>query len=199
MSAPAVFRLDFNSPYAYLAAARVDRVLGGPDVVRWEPVAFGFMLRAQGREPWSFHEPTRGEGVAECERRAAAYGLPPMTWPPGWPIESYGLLSLRAALVADAEGRLRAFCDAAFARNFVTGEGLRDEAGVLAAAEAAGLDREVVREGMAGWAGPRLRERTEAAIDEGVPGVPTVTIAGEHFWGDDRLEDAAAALAARGS
>lgn len=192
----ALFRFDFNSPYAYLAASRVDAVAGRSDAVRWQPIAFAFVLAAHGREPWSFHEPTRSEGRRECERRAAAYGLPPLVWPPGWPIESYTLLSLRAALVAEREGCLRAFSDAAFARNFVAGTGLKEEAAVLEVCEEAGLDRDVAREGMAGWAKQRLREVTEAAIADGVVGVPTVTVGGRHFWGDDRLEDAAAALRA---
>src|ERR1700722_12366938 len=94
-----VFLYDFNSPYAYLAAARVDEVL--PVVPRWQPIAFAFMLRAHKRRPWSFDERERRIGVAECERRAEVYGLPAMRWPPGWPIESYGLISLRAAIVAE--------------------------------------------------------------------------------------------------
>ena len=45
----AVFRYDFNSPYAYLAASRVDEVLGKQ--VEWEPIAFGFLLAAQQHKP----------------------------------------------------------------------------------------------------------------------------------------------------
>ena len=40
--------------------------------------------------------------------------------------------------------------------------------------------------------GRELSEATEAAHALGVFGVPTVEVAGELFWGDDRLEDAAA-------
>jgi 2-hydroxychromene-2-carboxylate isomerase len=40
----------------------------------------------------------------------------------------------------------------------------------------------------------RLREATREAYERGVRGVPTVAIGGELFWGDDRLEDAAAAV-----
>lgn len=69
-----VFLYDFNSRYAYLAAARVDEVL--PITPRWQPVALAFMLRAHNRRPWSFDERERRVGVAECERRARAYGLP---------------------------------------------------------------------------------------------------------------------------
>jgi 2-hydroxychromene-2-carboxylate isomerase len=40
----------------------------------------------------------------------------------------------------------------------------------------------------------RLREVTDEAAERGVIGVPTVAVGGELFWGDDRLEEAAAAL-----
>jgi 2-hydroxychromene-2-carboxylate isomerase len=38
--------------------------------------------------------------------------------------------------------------------------------------------------------GEGLTAATERAIEEGVPGVPTVTVGGKHFWADDRLEEA---------
>ena len=41
----------------------------------------------------------------------------------------------------------------------------------------------------------RLRAATEDALALGVTGVPTVTVGTECFWGDDRLEYAAAAAA----
>jgi 2-hydroxychromene-2-carboxylate isomerase len=190
----ATFLYDFNSPYAYLAASRVDRVLG-PDVL-WQPIAFAFLLRAQERIPWSRDE-RRDAGVAECERRAAEYGLPPLRWPPDWPVGSYSLLPLRAALVAEEHGRLREFSLAAFAENFVSGRGLREPEAVAGAARAAGLDPEaVLARAEDDEVKERLRSATEAAIAAGTPGVPTVLVDGEAFWGDDRLE-AAAARAAR--
>lgn len=190
-----VFFYDFNSPYAYLAASRVDDVL--PGAVQWRPIALAFLLRAREREPWSFHEATRAPGVAECERRAAAYGLAPMAWPPGWPIGSYSLASLRAAYVAADQGRLREFSAAAFARNFVDGTGLRTVEDVLAAGEAAGIDPALLR---AGLEDPAIKDRLKAATDDaiarGLYGVPTVAVGDELFWGDDQLEAAAAAASA---
>ena len=192
--APPVFLYDFNSPYAYLAAHRVDDLLPG---VRWQPIGFAFLLIAQQRIPWSFDQQgERAAGIAECERRAAERGLPPMTWPPDWPQGSYTLDPMRAALFADEHGLLREYSSAAYARNFVTGEGLQGEA-YLDVAEEVGLDREATREAVAGPAKAKLKEVTEAAIEAGVHGVPTVTVDGEHFWGDDRLEEAAAAAGGR--
>ncbi|UUY06355.1 DsbA family protein [Svornostia abyssi] len=49
---------------------------------------------------------------------------------------------------------------------------------------------------------PARRDEVRAATDEavalGVTGVPTVAVSGQLFWGDDRLEDVAAVLAASG-
>lgn len=188
----ATFRYDFNSPYAYLAAHRVDELMGGRGSVRWQPIGFAFLLVAQERTPWSFGE-RRDEGRAECERRAREYGLPALAWPPGWPKESYVLDPLRAALFAEEQGALKEYSMAAFARNFVAGTGLQGDA-PFEVAEEVGLDPDATRAAVAGPARARLKEVTEAAITAGVPGVPTVTVGGEHFWGDDQLEAAAAAL-----
>ena len=104
-----VFYYDFNSPYAWLAAERVNSVLPVPPV--WQPISFGHILKATERRPWSFFDELRAEGMAEIERRAA------------------------------------------------------------------------------------LREATEKALQLGVVGVPTVAVGDRRFWGDDKLEEAAAALA----
>jgi 2-hydroxychromene-2-carboxylate isomerase len=122
------FCFDFNSPYAYLAAHRVDGMLSVP--VHWQPIAFAFVIRALDRTPWSFTD-ARPAGMRECEERAATYGLPELRWPPGWPVESYTLAPLRAALVAEEHGRLREFSLAAFAENFVRGTGVQGVPTVL--------------------------------------------------------------------
>ncbi len=185
---------DFNSPYAYLAFARAERVLG-PDV-ELQPVAFAFMLRAHDRTPWSLtDEATRAAGMRECEERAARYGLPPLRWPPGWPVGSYSLAPLRGALAARRHGALRAFSDAAFARHFAEGLPLTGAADLAAVATAAGLDPDAL---LAAIDDPAIKQEladaTQAALDLGAVGVPTTIAGGALFWGDDRLEEAAAAV-----
>jgi 2-hydroxychromene-2-carboxylate isomerase len=192
--ADATFYYDFNSPYAYLAAHRVDRLLGPG--VRWQPIALAFLLRAKDRTPWSMTD-ARPAGMRECEERATAYGLPKLVWPPGWPVESYTLTSLRAALVAEEHGRLPEFSLAAFAENFVHGHGIREAAALDHAAEVAGVDPVAIRTGIdRDEIKERLREATDGALAAGVIGVPTALVDGELFWGDDRLEAAAARRAA---
>ena len=75
MSSPRpIFHYDFSSPYAYLAAHRVDYVL--PVAADWVPIAFGPLLKTIGKTPWSFvrdddHERRR----RDCEARAATLGV----------------------------------------------------------------------------------------------------------------------------
>jgi 2-hydroxychromene-2-carboxylate isomerase len=187
-----VFYYDFNSPFAYLAAHRVDDVL--PVKPRWQPIAFAFLLIAHQREPWSFDVEGRGATMRDCERRAAAVGLP-LQWPEGWPKESYSLVPLRAAVLAERAGLLREFSRAAFRRHFSDPAGVRELDGVLVAAQEAGLDPDMVRDHVADDdVKQAVKDATDAALELGVFGVPTVQVGDELFWGDDRLEEAAAAL-----
>ena len=184
----AVFRFDTNSPYAYLAASRLESVLGHD--VEWRPIAFAFLFRAQDRTPWSLTPSSRATGIAECEARARARGLDLLRWPPGWPINSYSLEPLRAITAAIAHQRERELAMTLFRRNFASGEGLRSGDTIRACWAEIGLDPQTY-EAEIEAAKPDLTEATSRAIAGGVPGVPTVTIADVHFWGDDRLEDAA--------
>src|SRR5919108_4205965 len=140
-----VFYYDFSSPYSYLAAERINQIL--PAVPDWRPISFGHLLKETGRVPWSFTE-ERDAGMAECERRAAERGLPPIRWPPGWPRESYSLLPLRAATFAKETGRVVAFSLAAFRQMFAAGRPLNETDNVLLAAAACELHPKAVLKGI---------------------------------------------------
>jgi 2-hydroxychromene-2-carboxylate isomerase len=185
----AVFYYDVSSPYAYLAAVRVDGLIPNAE---WRPIAFGVLLRETGRVPWSLNPDTRPAGVAEVEQRAAQRGLPPVAWPPGWPADSYSLTPLRALHYAQSIEKLKELTAALYEKMFVEGIALDELAAVLDAANTAGIDPAELQAGIEGeQARGALREATAEAIARGVVGVPTVAVGDELFWGDDRLEDAA--------
>lgn len=194
MASPPVFYYDFSSPYAYLAASRVDGVL--PVAPEWCPIAFGVIVQRLHKVPWSFAE-DRSADLDEISRRAADRGLPPIVYPDGWPKQTYSLIPLRAATLAADQSELRALSAELYRAVFVDGRALADRDVVLNAVERAGMDREAVA---AGIESPEtkesLRVRTEGALARGVSGIPTVAVGERLFWGDDRLEEAAAALAA---
>ena len=191
----ATFYYDVSSPYAYLASQRVDETL--PAEPHWQPIAFGALIQGIGKVPWSLRDDTRAAGQAEIAERARDRGLPPVRWPPGWPAESYSVLPLRALVHAFDHDRGKELTLELYRRAFVDGVALDGPDVVVAAAEACGLDGGRVR---AAVAEPEIKARLHAATDEairrGVTGVPTIALEGELYWGDDRLEDAARALAA---
>jgi 2-hydroxychromene-2-carboxylate isomerase len=191
---PAVsFYFDLGSPYAYLAAERLETLVAQP--VQWQPVLLGGLFRANGRSSWALGDDQRRQaGMAEVARRARDYGLPAIRWPQEWPTNY--LVAMLASTFAFSVGRGREFTRRAFRDAFQQGWDLSDPERVFASAAQAGLDRDELD---AATRAPQikqaLRSATDAAFELGVIGVPTLAIDDELFWGDDRLEDAAARLA----
>jgi 2-hydroxychromene-2-carboxylate isomerase len=188
------FYFDLGSPFAYLSAERLGEVL--PGAVEWQPISLGALFKLNGRSSWALGDVERRQsGMAEVERRAQAYGLPPLRWPDPWP-GNY-LMAMRAATFAKQIGLIEAFALCALRCAFQQGLDLSLPEHVLAAASEAGLDPRAVEQASND---PEikllLREHTDAAHELGVFGVPTVAVAEELFWGDDRLEDAAQVIRA---
>jgi 2-hydroxychromene-2-carboxylate isomerase len=185
----ATFYFDLGSPYAYLAAERLDGLFG--ESVIFQPISLGALFKLANRSSWSLGDPERRRaGIAEVERRALAYGLPAIRWPHPWP-GNY-LTAMRAATFAAQAGSAREFATHAFRAAFQHGHDLSVPERVLDAAHEAGLDPREVDEATRDPAVKlALREATDAAHELGVFGVPTVAIGDELWWGDDRLEEAA--------
>ncbi len=188
----ATFYFDLGSPYAYLTAERIAEVLG--ESVVWQPLSLGALFKLVGRSSWSLGDPgRRWDGIAEVQRRAELYGLPPVRWPEPWP--SNYLFAMRACTYAFQVGHGIEFSLRAFRAAFQQGHDLGLPERVLHLAGAVGLDPRAVEDATGD---PQvklaLRAATEAAHELGVFGVPTVAVGGELFWGEDRLQDAAAAL-----
>jgi 2-hydroxychromene-2-carboxylate isomerase len=188
----ATFYFDLGSPYVYLAAERISEVL--PEPVAWQPVSLGALFKLAGRSSWSLGDPGRREaGIAEVERRAERYGLPPVRWPEPWP--SNYLFAMRACAFAFEMGRGRELAVQALRYAFRDGRDLGVPEHVLKVAEQVGLDSTAVEEAtQSSEVKLALRAATQDAHELGVFGVPTVAVGDELFWGDDRLQDAAAAL-----
>lgn len=189
-----IFYFDLGSPFAYLAAERLHTLL--PEPVRWQPVLLGGLFRLTGRSSWALGDFQRRQaGMADIERRALEYGLPPMRWPDPWPADY--MTAMRATTYAFSIGQGREFTMHAYRDAFRRGSELSVAETVLESAQRAGLDPTAVRAGIADTRVKQaLRDATDAAYARGVFGVPTIAIGDELFWGDDRLEDAAAQLQA---
>jgi 2-hydroxychromene-2-carboxylate isomerase len=192
-----VFYFDVGSPYAYLAAERVNPLFveatGQPP--EWQPILLGGLFKRFERGSWAETE-KRDEGMAEVERRAADYGLQAIRWPDPWPGNT--LYAMRVATFAKQSGRTVAFALAAFRQAFAAGRDLTDPDNVLLAAAACELHPRAVQKSVETQSIKEgLIAATDRAGDLGVRGVPTVVVEGQVFWGDDRLEEAAELAAGR--
>jgi len=192
-SLPPVFYFDLGSPYAYLTAERISGLFAeaGLEQPEWQPILLGGLFQRFGRDSWA-NGPGRDEGIAEVERRAAEYGLPPLVWPEPWPGNT--LLAMRAATFAKQTGRTVSFALAGFRQAFAAGRDLTEPDNVAIAAAACELHPKALEKAV-GNAGVKnaLREATGRAAELGVIGVPSLVVGGEVFWGDDRLEEAVSA------
>lgn len=189
----ATFYFDLGSPYAYLSAERISGLFTEAELEQpeWQPILLGGLFRHFDRDSWG-NGPERKAGMAEVERRAAEYGLPPLAWPEPWPGNM--LMAMRAATFAKQTGRTVSFSLAAFRQAFAAGRDLSEANNVLIAAAACELHpnallKAVETEGVKN----ALRGATDRAAELGVKGVPSLVIDGEVFWGDDRLEEAVSA------
>jgi 2-hydroxychromene-2-carboxylate isomerase len=187
------FYYDLGSPYSWLTAERIHQVL--PEVAVWQPILLGGIWQQTGGGSWGRTD-RREAGLREIEQRARRYGLLPVRWPEGWPNNT--LKAMRAAIFAQQTGRAVAFSLAAFRQAFAAGKNLDEIDNVLIAAAACELHPNAVLKGIELQSTKdRLRQATEDAYARGVRGVPSVLVGDELFWGDDRLEDSASALAGR--
>ena len=189
------FYFDLASPYAYLAAERVSGLFTEAELEQpeWRPILVGALMKEYGRPPWGLTD-EREANIAEVERRASAYGLPPLVWPEPMPTNS--LTAMRAATFAKQTGRTVSFALAAFRQAFAAGRDLGDPDNVAIAGAACELHPRALLKAVAtNGVKDELRRATDEAAAAGVRGVPAVVVGGEVFWGDDRLEEAVEAAA----
>jgi 2-hydroxychromene-2-carboxylate isomerase len=195
----ATFYYDFSSPYSYLAAERISGLFAeaGVEQPEWQPISFGHVIQAIGKTPWSMQPdgPNPGD-LEEIQCRAAERGLPEVRYPRGWPVESYSLNPVRAAVYAKESGKVVSFSLACFRQVFAAGRDMSDVDNVLVAAAACELHPNAVVKGIETQSvKDKLRAATDRALALGVDGIPTVAVGETLFWGDDRLEVAVAAAA----
>ena len=168
--AQARFYYDLANPRAYLAAERVNHVLG--DVPEWVPVRLG--------EPGPFR---CAEEIAayreDVERAARAQGVQQLVWPDPFPSDSE--FAMLVATYAKQIGRAVAFSLAAFRQAFAAGRDLSERDNVLIAAAACEMHPlAVVKGAELRGTRERLDHATQEARAAGVTDTPAVvTGAGE--------------------
>ena len=178
------FYFDYISHNAYLAWTQLPALAARHNLeMEIAPVLFAGLLNAHGQlGPAEVPAKARWMG-RDVIRKAKRLGVP-LSAPANHPFNP--LLPLRASarsICGDAQPRLVA---ALWEATWVRAQRVAEADVVAAAAEEAGLDgSDLVVRAQSAEAKRELRERTDAAVEAGVFGIPTLVVEGELFWGYD--------------
>jgi 2-hydroxychromene-2-carboxylate isomerase len=172
------FYFDPISPFAYLAFERLPEALKGCSyVVEYQPVLFAGLLKHWGHKGPAEIEPKREWTFRHIAWLAGQQGTVLQT-PAAHPFNPLALLRL-----VIAAGPNRRTVEAVMRHVWVGGEDANDPQRLAAltqqlapAADPAGDDVKAA-----------LRKATDAAIAQGVFGVPTMQVDGVLYWGLDAL------------
>lgn len=183
------FYFDYACPWAYLGSCRVEPYFRDAGVeIDLRPVVLT-----------DLKEPTAGKGGVELgDRKKANAGNDLRHWaelcgaefsPAARKHRPNTKLLLAGALVAADEGRLREYHYPAFRARWAEGRDVADPDVVRELLAGAGLDGDAaLSRAQSEDVQQRLDADTKDAIERGVFGVPTIFVADEMFWGNDRFE-----------
>jgi 2-hydroxychromene-2-carboxylate isomerase len=178
---PTAFFFDVSCPFSYIAAERVERLLGP---ITWIPAAAVALHRGQTSRADEDWETVR----AAAERRAAALRLPLM-WPENHPTGTP--IALRAAAHAAENGVGGAFALALSRLAFCGGFDIKDSEILAEAAAAAGLRLDLT---LAAAADESLHATARGLLARGASELPAIRVGRRWFSGEQGLLEASAAM-----
>ncbi|HUX26502.1 MAG TPA: 2-hydroxychromene-2-carboxylate isomerase [Burkholderiales bacterium] len=189
------FYFDFGSPYSYLAYRALPGIAAarGAQIV-WRPMLLGGVFKATGNHSPA-EIPAKSKWMDDDMRRwAARYGAP-FQRNPHFPINTLTLMRGAVGMQLRA-GDFARYVDTVFHAMWAEPRNLGDPEELAAVLRAAGFDAAaflaLVSDAEVKEA---LKSQTEAAVTRGVFGAPTFFVGKDMFWGQDRLDFVAAALA----
>lgn len=181
-----IFYFDPISPYSWLAARQRGRIEQAGARLDFRPVLLAGLLAAHGTKGPAEVPSKRVYTMRDVWRIAARLNIP-VIGPPTHPFNPLRALRMCTAL-EDADERARfalALLDAAWAR----GLELADAKVLIALADACGLDgQDLAARAETPEIKRSLIAATDAAVADGVFGVPTFRVDRELFWGEDRID-----------
>ncbi len=191
------FYFDFGSPTAYLAWTQLPALCAqtGASLV-FKPMLLGGVFQATGN-----HSPVEiaAKGpymFADLQRYARRYAVP-YQHNPHFPVNTLLLMRGAVGLQQRDEAQFQAYVAAMFQAMWVDAKNMNDPAVVGGVLAQAGLNPASL---LALTAEPAVKEQlkaaTQAAVERGIFGAPTMFVGQQMFWGQDRLDFVREALLA---
>jgi 2-hydroxychromene-2-carboxylate isomerase len=184
------FWYSIGSTYTYLSVMRLTDVSQSVGVAfRWRPFNVRHIMVEQNNIPFKDKPVKAAYMWRDVERRAHQYGLSPKI-PAPYPLPGL-VLANQIAVLGAAEGWVESYTRSAYKHWFEGGEPPGEEPNITASLIEAEQDPEVVLNlAQSAPIVAALSAATDEAKAIGIFGSPTFVVAGEVFWGDDRLDDA---------
>ncbi|CTQ50027.1 2-hydroxychromene-2-carboxylate isomerase [Jannaschia donghaensis] len=186
------------SPFTYLCGTRPAEIAAKHGAtLTYKPLDIMALFgRTGGTPPKDRHENRKAYRLVEIRRTAAKVDMPINLQPAHWPANpapsSYAII----AAAKDGSGDTAALVARLTRACWAEERDIAQDDVIADCLEAAGFDRALVDKGM--MEGAEIYARNlEQAVAAGVFGAPFFIVDGEPFWGQDRLDDLDAFLAAR--
>ena len=189
------FFFDFGSPYSYLAYKALPGIAAahGAGIV-WRPMLLGGVFKATGNHSPA-ETPAKGKWLQQdLQRWARRYGVA-FNHNPYFPVNTLTLM--RGAAGMQMRGPdFHKYLDAVFHAMWGEPRNLGDPHVLAEVLRQAGFDADAFQSLVNDPAvKEQLKSNTEEAVARGVFGAPTFFVGEEMYWGQDRLEFVAEALA----
>ncbi len=187
------FLFDFGSPNAYLSHLVIPEIEARTgEKFAYVPVLLGGVFKATNNvSPAVSLRGIKNKGEyqgLETRRFIAKHGITSHQANPHFPVNTLQLM--RGAIVAQREGFFAKYVDEVYRHMWSEPKKMDDAKVIRAALVESGLPADTVLEGIQDPAvKQKLIENTEDAVTRGVFGSPSFFVAGELFFGKDRLRE----------
>lgn len=197
------FHFDFGSPNAYLShlvIPEIERRMGVAFV--YVPVLLGGIFKLTNNvSPVVANQGIKNKAEyqkLEMQRFLRAHGITAFRFNPHFPVNT--LQIMRAAIVAEDEGYLKAYTDAVFGHMWAEPKKMDEPEIIKAALDQSGFDgAHILVRTQEPAIKARLMGNTEKSVARGAFGSPTFFVGDEIFFGKDRLAEVESAIRDGGS
>jgi 2-hydroxychromene-2-carboxylate isomerase len=197
---PVEFHFDFGSPNAYLShliLPGIEQRTGA--AFTYAPVLLGGVFKLTNNvSPFVANQAIKNKAeyqLLEMRRFIEAHGITAFKLNPYFPVNT--LRIMRAAVVAEEEGYLKAYALAVFAHMWAEPKKLDEPDVIKSALDQSGFDgAHLLARAEEPAIKARLMQNTESSVARGTFGSPTFFVGDAIYFGKDRLGEVEAAIVA---
>ena len=184
--------LSIGSTYTYLTALRLRNVIETSGIkMDIRPISIRQIMKNMDNIPFPPSKKTKVDYMwRDIQRRAEFYSLPVPQLPVAYPLKEFDRANL-VGIVMEREGKYLEYLEETYRAWFLNGLEAGSDQNLENVFQKIGVTLQDVLDTTASSEILEIYERNTAdAQTAGVFGAPSFEVAGEIFWGDDRLEDA---------